>query len=117
MGNSKESPLGNVNHFCARLFAPSTGQPHIVAGIKHKRSILDSNITYNLKALKEYIFLLFSTSRHGTSSKRRFIIFKSAQRQGLLLANPPAGVEGDVAWSLAPELGKTQSSWHSCRVG
>lgn len=45
------------NIFCANIFAHLV-QPHIAPDSYH-RSALDSNITYNLKAVKEHFFFSF----------------------------------------------------------
>lgn len=67
------------NIFCANIFAHLV-QPHIAPDSYH-RSALDSNITYNLKAVKEhfFFFLSFNASRHGTSRKSTFIILKCGE--------------------------------------
>lgn len=64
-----------LNIFCANIFAHLV-QPHIVPDTYHRRSALDSNVTYNLKAVKEniFFFLFFSASRRGMGRKRLIIL-------------------------------------------
>lgn len=43
---------------CANIFAHLV-QPYVAPDPYHRRSALDSSITYNLKAVKEHIFFPF----------------------------------------------------------